>query len=143
MTLDSSLLLSLLTGDPAQRDAQVGKLLAQQMAGGTSAPDLSGLFADKATAPPQGSAEPTEPVRALYREAQMLDGEVRRLLTLVADVAAALGACTRCLGTDERCGVCGGSGTPGSNDPDRDRFAEFVAPAVVRVADEEGAVGTS
>jgi hypothetical protein len=141
--LDSSLLLSLLTADPAQRDAQVGKLLAQQLAGGSSAPDLSGLFAEQATPGSQAPAEPSEPARALYREAQMLDGEVRRLLTLVADVASALGACTRCLGTDERCSVCGGSGTPGTNDPDRDRFAEFVAPAVVRVADEEGAVDTS
>jgi hypothetical protein len=141
MTLEPTLLLSLLTADPAQRDAQVGKLLAQQLAGGSSAPDLSGVFADKSTPAPQ--AEPSEPARALYREAQMLDEEVRRLLTLVADVAAALGACTRCLGTDERCSVCGGSGTPGTSNPDRDRFAEFVAPAVVRVADEEGAVDTS
>lgn len=142
MTLDSSLLLSLLTADPAQRDAQVGKLLAQQLSGGSSAPDLSGLFTDTSSPQPE-TPEPSGPARALYREAQMLDGEVRRLLTLVADVGAALGACTRCLGTDDACSVCGGRGAPGTSDPDRDRFAEFVAPAVVRVADEEGAVDTS
>jgi len=142
MTLDPSLLLSLLTADPAQRDAQVGKLLAQQLGGGSSAPDLSGLIPDTGTSQPQ-TPEPSGPARALYREAEMLDGEVRRLLTLVADVAGALGACARCLGTDHACNICGGSGTPGTSEPDRDRFAEFVAPAVVRLADEEGAVDRS
>lgn len=143
MTIDSSLLLSLLTADPAQRDAQVGKLLAQQLAGGGSGPDLSGLFATPGAPSPPARAEPSAQAAALYREAQLLDEEVRRLLALVADVAAALGACPRCLGADESCDVCGGHGTPGTSDPYRERFEELVAPAVVRLADEEGAVDTS
>jgi hypothetical protein len=143
MTIDSSLLLSLLTADPAQRDAQVTKLLQQQLVGGGSGPDLSGFFDQAGVPSPPAPTEPSAAATRLYREAQLLDEEVRRLLALVADVAAALGACPRCLGTEESCNVCGGHGTSGTNVPDRDRFTELVAPAVVRLADEEGAVDTS
>ena len=128
MTLDTGMLLSLLTGDPAGREAQLSKLLTQQFAGAATQP----------TAPQDGS-----PASALYREAQLLDDEVRRLLAIVADAAGALGACPRCLGTEESCPACAGTGKPGSTEPDRELFAELIAPAVIRVVDEEGALDTS
>jgi hypothetical protein len=141
MSLDSSLLLSLLTGDPAQRDAQVSKLLAQRVGGDGSGPDLSALFTPAPE--PAAAPEPSAATSALYREVQLLDEELRRVAAIVAAVGAALGACPRCLGTDDVCTVCGGAGVAGASDPDRDRFAALIAPAVVRLADEEGAVDTS
>ncbi len=47
-------------------------------------------------------------------------------------VAAALGACPRCLGDDEECAACGGDGVPGMRHPDMDAFARYVIPAVRR-----------
>lgn len=47
-------------------------------------------------------------------------------------VAAAIGACPRCLGDDDDCMACGGDGVPGMRRPDRDAFARYVIPAVRR-----------
>ena len=47
-------------------------------------------------------------------------------------VAAALGACARCWGEDERCRVCGGRGRPGGRTPDAVLYSELVEPAVRR-----------
>jgi hypothetical protein len=144
MTLDPSLLLSLLSADPSQRDSQVGQLLARQLAGGAGSPDLSSLLGGSPSQPDSVPAEdPASPTSALSREVQLLDAEVRRLRALVTAVGAALGACQRCLGTEEACERCAGSGLPATSEPDRERFAELIAPAVIRLADEEEAVNTS
>ena len=141
MTLDPALLLSLLTADPNQRESQIGKLLTQQLGGANGAPDLSALYGATPPAPAQG--EPTAQTAALHRELQIVDDELRRAHALLADVAAALGACSRCLGSDESCTLCVGTGAAGTSEPAPDRFAELIAPAVLRLADEEGAVDTS
>jgi len=142
MTLDTGVLLSLLTADPATRESQVSKLLAQQLGGAGAGPSLEAILG-AAGSTPQPAATSDSPTAALYREAQLLDDEVRRLVAIVADLAGALGACPRCVGTDDACHVCAGAGAAGSSEPDRELFAALVAPAVVRVVDEEGAFDTS
>ncbi|WP_116948896.1 hypothetical protein [Jiangella endophytica] len=52
---------------------------------------------------------------------------------LPAVLAAALGACV-CWGQDPGCPVCAGRGGSGWSDPDRELYAEYVAPAVRRRA---------
>lgn len=52
---------------------------------------------------------------------------------LVVVLAAALGACA-CWGHDPGCAVCAGRGGSGWRDPDLELYAEYVAPAVQRLA---------
>lgn len=47
--------------------------------------------------------------------------------------AAAVGAC-ECWGEEQDCPNCAGEGTAGWLDPDPDLYAEYVAPAVVRMS---------
>jgi hypothetical protein len=47
-----------------------------------------------------------------------------------AVLAAALGACPDCWGTEPTCGQCSGSGRPGWITPDQAAFATWVVPAV-------------
>lgn len=49
-------------------------------------------------------------------------------------LATALGAC-ECWGVDRGCPHCGGDGVSGWTTPDRSLFAEYVTPAIIRIAD--------
>lgn len=51
-------------------------------------------------------------------------------------MAAALGACHVCWGTDRDCPECRGRGRPGAGRPDMELFKQIVAPAVRRVRAE-------
>lgn len=59
--------------------------------------------------------------------------EVRELRNVNNNLAAALGACSRCWGADDVCPECDGYGTAGSMSPDPALFKALVAPAVKRV----------
>lgn len=48
-------------------------------------------------------------------------------------VATLVGACPICLGEDTVCRECGGSGGPGSRDPDAAALAAWIAPALRRL----------
>jgi DnaJ-class molecular chaperone len=54
-------------------------------------------------------------------------------------LAAALGACSFCWGTDSTCQNCRGEGSVGSRYPVRDAYVRYVLPVVVRYGtlDEE------
>lgn len=47
-------------------------------------------------------------------------------------LAAALGACPRCMGENPSCPACGGDGIPGARRPDPEAFDRYVMPAVRR-----------
>jgi hypothetical protein len=138
--LDGAVLMTLLTADPAERQAKVQQMLLERLGGDSSQPGLlSALSGTGATAPDDVDDAPPA-LDGLYREASLLSAELRRVTALLAEAARALGACPRCLGTDERCEVCGGAGTPGAEVPDVERFEHHVAPAVRRLADEAGPI---
>src|SRR3954467_6946719 len=137
MTLDPAMLMSLLNADPAERQAAVQRMLIERMGGKGSAFDLASAMAGAREADP--APDPPAPaLRGLYREAAALTAELSRAEHLLGRVATALGACPRCLGTDEECGICAGDGAPGRDAPDGERFYELVAPAVRRLAEETG-----
>jgi hypothetical protein len=133
MTLDSASLMSLLTGDPTDRDARLQQLLLQSLGGTT------GGLPGAATEEPSTDAAPASTDDALARlrsEVSLIEREFGRVSGLLADVGAALGACPRCLGTEENCPICAGAGVPGSGDANAERFDALVAPAVRRIAGE-------
>jgi hypothetical protein len=51
----------------------------------------------------------------------------RELAGTVRRVGAIVGACARCLGTDDACSECAGTGKPGMRAPDRDAFLAWIA----------------
>jgi hypothetical protein len=59
--------------------------------------------------------------------------ELARLREISATLAAALGACDRCWGTEIDCSACRGDGSPGAFAPDPDLFRETVGPAAQRI----------
>jgi hypothetical protein len=135
--LDAGTLMALMAADPAERQAQVQRLLLQQFGGGAAAPDLAAALGNRnGTTPPTSEDAAPPELRGLYREATALAAQLRRSVGIVEEVAAALGACRRCLGTDDGCPVCVGRGLPGSETPDPQRFDELVGPAVRRLAGE-------
>jgi hypothetical protein len=69
-------------------------------------------------------------MRHLARKVEAIYVELQDLRVNNEALAAALGACSRCWGTDPRCAGCGGRGRPGGFPPDRELFAYFVAPAI-------------
>jgi hypothetical protein len=70
--------------------------------------------------------ELTEMVDNLY-------AEVETLRARSVELAAALGACYVCFGTDLLCPRCGGRGRPGSRPPKPEAYRAYVVPAVMRV----------
>jgi hypothetical protein len=77
-----------------------------------------------------GAVSELETLRARVESLARVGASLRQRL---ADVAAALGACPRCLGEVPGCPACGGDGVPGMRRPDPDAFARYVIPAVRRV----------
>lgn len=69
-------------------------------------------------------------VRRLGEQVIAMRTELTQLRTLNDTLAAALGACYVCWGTDADCPVCSGAGSPGAALPDERLFAQFVVPAL-------------
>lgn len=81
----------------------------------------------------QPSIEPSPSERRLLRNLERLTDELRELQTRNDSLAAALGACYLCFGSDPACEVCGGRGRPGYFEPDRALFGDLIAPALERL----------
>jgi hypothetical protein len=133
--LDAGTLMTLFATGPEQRGALVQRLLLERLGG--EGGGLADLLAEQ-RGTPADNCRASSRLRGLYREAAMLDTELGRTAHLLGRIAEALGACGRCLGEDEACELCGGAGAPGSEAPDPDGFAELVAPAVHRLAQDVG-----
>ncbi len=69
-------------------------------------------------------------------------GELEELRERNEALAAALGACFACWGTDIFCTHCGGEGRPGAAAPEPHLFRQLVAPAVARFGDRGNATPT-
>jgi hypothetical protein len=126
--LDPALLIGLMSGNAGDAQARIQQLLLQSLAG------------DAGDEPARGNAD--EALRRLQKELSFIETEFRHVSTLLAQIGEALGACQRCLGTDEECPVCVGAGSPGSEYPNAERFNALIAPAVRRLAEEVGAVNS-
>lgn len=77
--------------------------------------------------------EPPELRRDVSRILATADRRIGTLEALVATVADALGACPKCLGTDDDCATCDGYGEPGQARPDRQALEYFVLPVLNRL----------
>jgi hypothetical protein len=71
-------------------------------------------------------------IRELRVLAKKMYAELELLRERNDTLAAALGACYICFGTDQVCPECAGRGLPGSANPDPDTYREYVQPAVRR-----------
>jgi hypothetical protein len=156
-----ALLMSLVGGQAPVDGLDLSNLLAGQLGGAAGAPDLMQLLAGQAGMPDAGNANLNlvlrwlEQQRLAAAEAEIVEQEYDADLQRLPDalyaelevlrarntiLAAALGACPRCFGTDPECpddhGT--GGGEPGSFLPDAAVFREWVAPAVRRVRAEHG-----
>jgi hypothetical protein len=72
-------------------------------------------------------------VRELKETAKDLYKELKILRARNDALAAAVGACYVCFGSDPFCEECGGRGWPGSRLPESSAYREYVLPAVLRV----------
>jgi hypothetical protein len=106
----------------------IAQLLAQNQQQASSEESLEHF-----SEPDQDSMRSREKSRAVHRLRQKI-GSMNRELTELRErndaLAAALGACHLCWGSDPDCEICAGSGSPGASVPDKGLFAEFVRPAV-------------
>ena len=69
-------------------------------------------------------------LRRLRHRFHAMEAELESLRAHNDRLAAALGACARCWGSDRDCHVCRGSGRSGASPPDRQLFRELVEPAI-------------
>jgi hypothetical protein len=166
--VERALLLSLLGGQAPAEGLDLTGLLAGQLGGSSGTPDLMQMLSGQAGAADAESTRLNlvlrwlEQQRVAEAEAAVLEQEqdtdwqrlddIQELHNLTdalyaeLDVlrarnvilAAALGACPRCFGTDPDCPEDHDTGTggPGTFLPDAATFREWIAPAVRRVRAE-------
>lgn len=72
-------------------------------------------------------------LRDAQGEIARVSGELAQLSRRNEELAAALGACPQCWGTDDACDVCAGHGRPGSAPPVREDFDRYVSPVLRRL----------
>ncbi|MFJ5546332.1 hypothetical protein [Streptomyces sp. NPDC093225] len=72
-----------------------------------------------------------ERAAAVRRHVAELTAQRDTAYELLDDLAAALGACPACFGTEHTCRWCRGRGAPGFTTPEPALFARLVRPAVV------------
>ena len=103
------------------------------------------LLAQILQARAQASSAPATPAPTV-EEMESRMARLRRAHAELRDqylrIAEALGACARCWGEDARCRDCGGAGTSGFFEPDRELFLCYVLPAVRRVRAQSDARST-
>ena len=61
--------------------------------------------------------------QALLQDAEVIEG-------LLDELAAGLGACPSCWGTNTECDMCEGNGKPGTYQPDKELFQHYVLPVL-------------
>jgi hypothetical protein len=79
-------------------------------------------------------AERQERAEGVRHRVAELTAQLDAACSMLDDLAAALGACPDCFGTDDACRWCRGRGAPGFTNSDPDLFDRLVRPAVVRHA---------
>lgn len=84
---------------------------------------LTRMFAQHQPAVRQRLADPHVLLRAARDTINLLQARS-------AILAAALGACPECWGTESGCATCGGAGGPGWSAPDPTQFATWILPAI-------------
>ncbi|MEM7159322.1 MAG: hypothetical protein AAF799_41170 [Myxococcota bacterium] len=98
------------------------------------APDKAQLLAQLfAGSRDTATSEDTPSVESMRRRIARLESVNEMLRDTNDALAAALGACEVCWGTDDDCEACEGHGTPGSSLPDPRLFSIFALPALRRV----------
>lgn len=134
----ASLLMSQLGGQAANdpRMAALSWLLSQHRPG----PEIEGeaeesdeVKVEAARARAEVRAERARRIRQLRALVKRTWAELEALRERNDTLAAALGACHLCFGTDPLCPRCGGRGVPGSRAPDPAAYREYVVPAIQRV----------
>jgi hypothetical protein len=140
-----SLILSQLGGQTPDNPAMalLSRLLEQRQASGPetgesneegNAEAAAALAAAKRQERERRMQELRETVERVYAELEALRARNDAL-------AAALGACFLCFGTDPLCQECGGRGVPGSRPPEPAAYRDFVVPALQRVRMMQAAPG--
>jgi hypothetical protein len=71
-----------------------------------------------------------EAIRELRERMDRVYAELETLRERNDSLALAVGACALCWGDDILCAVCAGAGCAGFVPPDRELFAQYVAPAL-------------
>lgn len=121
-------LMQMLTGR-ANGDAQaqlhkaVLARLNQRPVGDPMRDVIGRMLAEHSPMPRQRQLDPQALLRAARDALAVLQARQ-------AVLAAALGACADCLGTETGCSQCNGLGKPGWHTPDPAAFAAWVAPAI-------------
>jgi hypothetical protein len=79
----------------------------------------------------QGNTEGNELV-TLRARVESLSRSCECMQKRLVAIAAALGACPRCMGENPNCRTCDGDGVPGALRPELQSFQRYVVPAVRR-----------
>jgi hypothetical protein len=116
-------------------------LLSQISANAPNDPSIGMLtsFLQRRDPPPppevdeEAQAEAEARLDELSSIVDTLYAEVETLRSRSVELAAALGACYVCFGTDLLCPRCSGRGRPGSRPPKPEAYRAYVVPAVMRV----------
>lgn len=136
---DPAALLMSQLGNQAASDpkmAALSWLLSQRR----PAPEIDGeaeetgeARAEAARARAAARAERARRIRELRALVKRTWVELEALRERNDTLAAALGACHLCFGTDPLCSACAGRGRPGSRPPEPAAYREYVLPALRRV----------
>jgi hypothetical protein len=131
----SSLLLSQLAsqagGDP--RLAALLQMLQQRSAAAKATETKPEDAEPHPEAMLQAQQERDLRIQQLTDSAQKMAAELKVLRERNDALAAALGACFLCFGSDPLCDECNGEGAPGSKAPDPVAYRTYVLPALVRI----------
>ena len=137
-----ALLAGVLTGSPP------AALLADQVSPGSDTDGTAALVAQllSQSDPAEPDAQSDDEITELRRELRALRGRLADarseldVLRLRNDqLAASLGACYLCFGSDFECPNCAGQGRPGWIQPDAGLYEQLIAPVSERRLDEAGA----
>jgi hypothetical protein len=135
MTMDRELVLSLVAQRAGFTESQLdalrrrdyAALLTEWIAAPQPGPDLAADIVLDAPPSTDLQADRERVSRHLAAVRQQRDAA----LHLVRQLAAKLGCCPQCWGTDAACATCSGRGSPGHFSPDP-HLREWLAPALAR-----------
>jgi DNA repair exonuclease SbcCD ATPase subunit len=116
-----------------QRQEQVNTEAAEQE--NTELPEYS----DQLQRAHADTVETAEALRELRERIEAVYAELETLRERNDSLAVALGACALCWGDDVSCPVCAGAGRAGFTPPDRELFAQYIAPALHHFLKPKGA----
>ena len=71
-----------------------------------------------------------ERLKLASEDRQNISREMKALIKINKDVAAALGSCPRCWGENPACTICNGKGIPGWKASTQQYFDSYIAPVI-------------